>query len=222
MAWKRLLEIKPYIDVLVTTLPIANDADSKRDGQRLSEIMLTKDEWELLANLCEVLKGFAEATTYLGASKYVTHSIMNPLLKEIKKHVKPENVRAQDMEEITDVFEEEEQGEQAECENTQNRSERRLNLNEPLRTTKMLEKVKLNLYNAMELYWNKEEGEALISGLLDPRIKSLGFIDNEEVRNKAKDLLKSKYDQFKADSLLTISITPTLSSDQFSLICKFW
>ena len=54
--------------------------------------MLTKDEWELLAKLCEVLKGFAEATTYLGASKYVTHSIMSPLLKEIKKRVKPKDI----------------------------------------------------------------------------------------------------------------------------------
>src|SRR5207248_5030969 len=78
--------------------------------------MLTKDKWELLAKLCEVLKGFAEATTYLGASKYVTHSIMSPLLKEIKKRVKlkdiPQDVNR--MEEIIDVFEEEEEGEQAE------------------------------------------------------------------------------------------------------------
>ena len=129
MAWKRLLEIKPYIDILVTTLPFANDADSKRDGQRLSEIMLTKDEWVLLADLCEVLSGFAEATTYLGASKYVTHSVMNPLLKEIKKRVKPKYMRfqgANNMEEITDIFEEEEEGEQAECENTSIRKEARL------------------------------------------------------------------------------------------------
>ena len=54
--------------------------------------MLTKDECEFLAQLCEVLKGFAEATTYLDASKYVIHSIMSPLLKEIKKRVKPEDI----------------------------------------------------------------------------------------------------------------------------------
>lgn len=221
LAWKRLLEIKPYIDILVTTLPIANDIDSKKDGYRLTEIMLTKDEWELLANLCEILEGFAEATTYLGASKYVTHSIMNPLLKEIKKRVKPENIRISDvnnLEELTDVFEEEEEGEQAEYENIQGR---RLNLNEPFRTTKILEKVKLNLYNAMELYWPKEEGKLLISALLDPRIKSLGFIDNEEVCNEAKELLKDKFNQLKSDSLLTTSTThstlPSGSSSLFSI-----
>ena len=154
MAWKRLLEIKPYIDILVTTLPITNDVDSRRDGQQLSEIMLTKNEWELLGGLCIVLKEFAEATTYLGASKYVTHSIMSPLLKEIKKRIKPENTRSQnvDIEEIADVFAEEEEGEKAECENIQNISKERLNLNELFNITGMLKKVKLNLYNAMELY----------------------------------------------------------------------
>ncbi|GBB89819.1 hypothetical protein RclHR1_16630004 [Rhizophagus clarus] len=136
LAWKRLLEVKPYIDILSTTLPIANDADSKRDGERLSEIMLTKDEWELLRDLCEVLKGFAEATTYLGAK------------------------------EIVDDFSEEEEGEMAERKNRQSVSGR-LNLNMPFNTTGMIEKVKLHLYNAMELYWNKEEEETLISALLE-------------------------------------------------------
>ena len=123
--------------------------------------MLTKNEWKLLEDLCVILKEFAEATTYLGASKYVTHSIMSPLLKEIRNRIKPENTRSQnvDMEEIADIFAEEEEGEKAECENIQNESGRRLNLNEPFNTTRMLEKVKLNLYNAMELYWNKEEEE---------------------------------------------------------------
>jgi len=182
---------------MTTTLPMANDADSKRDGHRLIEIMLTKDEWELLGNLCNILQGFAEATNYLGASKYVTHSVVNPLLKEIKKHIKPGNTRSNiDIEEITDVFEEQDEGEQAECGG-------KLNLNEPFITTRMLEKVKLNLYNAMETYWHEEEGKDLISALLDPRIKSLAFIDNEEIRNEAKELLNKKYHELKADSLLT-------------------
>jgi len=81
----------------------------------------------LLAKLCEVLKGFAEATTYLGASKYVTHSIMSLLLKEIKKWVKPEDIpqNVNRIEEIIDVFEEKKEEEQAE----ENILGRRLNLN---------------------------------------------------------------------------------------------
>ena len=108
-----MLEIKPYIDILVTTLLIANDIDLKKDRLQLTEILLTKDEWELLDSLCQVLKRFAKITTYLEASKYVTHSIMSSLLKEIKKHVNPENIRFQDVnfEEIVNVFKEEEKGE---------------------------------------------------------------------------------------------------------------
>ncbi|GET00132.1 zinc finger BED domain-containing protein 1-like [Rhizophagus clarus] len=54
---------------------------------------------------------------------------------------------------------------------------------------------------------------------LDPRIKSLGFVDNEEVCNKTKDLLKNKYDQLKANSSLTASTTlATLSFGQSSLL----
>ena len=100
--------------------------------------------------------------------------------------------------------------------------ERRLDLNEPFGTIGMLEKVKLDLYNAMELYWNKENEEILISAILDPRIKFLGFIDNEEIRNKTKDLLKNKYDQLKTNSLSTIPITsPQLTSNQSSLFSIF-
>ncbi len=76
--------------------------------------MLTKDEWELLNSLCTLLEGFAEATTYLGGSKYMTHSIMSLLLKEIKNRIRSTNIRLYNninIEEIIDVFEEEEEGE---------------------------------------------------------------------------------------------------------------
>src|SRR6266498_4765640 len=99
------------------------------------------------------IKRIAEATTYLGASKYVTHSIISPLLKEIKKRIKPKNTRFQnvDIEEIANIFAEEEEEEKAECENIQNIKKERLNLNELFNITGMLKKVKLNLYNAIEL-----------------------------------------------------------------------
>ncbi|CAG8653248.1 13687_t:CDS:2 [Funneliformis caledonium] len=73
--------------------------------------------------------------------------------------------------------------------------------------------VKLHLCNAMELYWNKEEKGVLILAILDSRIKCLGFVD-EEIRNKTKDLLKSKYDQLKADFLSTMPtiLLPSKSS----------
>ena len=211
----------------MTTLPIAHDNDSKRDGRRLAEITLTKDEWKLLDELYEVLVIFDEATTYLGASKYVTYSVMSPIIKEIKKRVKPQNIRQRDnvnidIEEIIDVFEEEEEGEQAEYEaNSQNMSRGKLNLNQPLVTTKMLEKVKLNLYNAMELYFDKEEGEVLISALLDPRIKSLTFVDDNRVRDEAKELLKNKYNELKDNPSSTTCRTLPTQFNQPSLFSIF-
>jgi len=116
--------------------------------------MLTKNEWELLGGLCVVLKEFAEAITYLGASKYVTHSIMSPLLKKIKKYIKPENTRSQniDIEKIADIFAEKEKEKKAECKNIQNISRERLNLNKSFNITRILKKVKLNLYNVIKLY----------------------------------------------------------------------
>ncbi|CAI2193101.1 3936_t:CDS:1, partial [Funneliformis geosporum] len=94
------------------------------------------------------------------------------------------------MEEIADVFAKEEEEEKAECENIKNALEKRLNLNESFNTTGMLEKVKLNLYNTIELYWNKEEKGTLILALLDPKIKSLEFIDDDEIRNKTEFIKK--------------------------------
>ena len=42
--------------------------------------MITKDEWLLVHNLKELLFYFAEATDYLGESKYCTYSSINPII----------------------------------------------------------------------------------------------------------------------------------------------
>ncbi|CAI2172156.1 1690_t:CDS:2 [Funneliformis geosporum] len=117
---------------------------------------------------------------------------MSSLLKEIKKRIKPKNIRSQyvNMEVIADVFAEEEEEEKAECENIKNALKKRLNLNELFNTTGMLK-------------------------------KSLEFIDDDEVRNKTKDLLKNKYDQFKANPLIIPAAPLTLLSNQSSLFSIF-
>jgi hypothetical protein len=48
--------------------------------------MLTVDEWDLIQDLIPVLQPFAAATEILGGSSYCTHSIMNPILIDIKKN----------------------------------------------------------------------------------------------------------------------------------------
>jgi len=46
--------------------------------------MLSSDEWDLLQHLVIILGPFEEATRYLGGEQYITHSIMIPLIEEIK------------------------------------------------------------------------------------------------------------------------------------------
>lgn len=71
--------------MLLNTLATKNDRDSKNDYKRLNNIMLTSEEWELIQDLMPVLQPFAAATEILGGSSYCTHSIMNPILIDIKK-----------------------------------------------------------------------------------------------------------------------------------------
>jgi len=51
--------------------------------------MITEDEWSLILDLTEILFHFADATDYLGGSKYCTYSSMNPTIIEIMKWVRP-------------------------------------------------------------------------------------------------------------------------------------
>ncbi|CAI2188772.1 520_t:CDS:1, partial [Funneliformis geosporum] len=63
--------------------------------------------------------------------------------------------------------------------------------------------------------------ETLILALLNLRITSLEFIDDNEIRNKTKDLLKNKYDQLKANPLTIPAASSTLLSNQSSLFLIF-
>jgi hypothetical protein len=56
----------------------------KKDSKQLEKIMLSSDEWKLLQNLIITLGPFEEATRYFGGEKYITHSIMIPIIERIK------------------------------------------------------------------------------------------------------------------------------------------
>ena len=63
----------------------SSTTDARKDGRQLEQLMLTSNEWNLLQELILVLGPFEEATRYLGGEKYITHSIMHPILEEIKR-----------------------------------------------------------------------------------------------------------------------------------------
>ncbi|CAB5369131.1 unnamed protein product [Rhizophagus irregularis] len=89
LAWNRLIKLKGYIKGLLNHLELESDPDSQKDAKRLRNIMITEDEWSLILDLTEVLSHFADATDYLGGSKYCTYSSMNPTIIEIMKWIRP-------------------------------------------------------------------------------------------------------------------------------------
>jgi hypothetical protein len=161
--------------------------------------MLTSDEWDLLQELILILGPFEEATRYLGGEKYITYSIMNPIIKQIKTLLlssissptstsptssfnTPEIL--QEIEAADDVFviieEVEIQENEVIVNNNNNQTQNKINLNRPFETKDVLDNVKKNLYNAVCHYWNFTSDDNLLSTILDPRIKSMGKKDEEE------------------------------------------
>ncbi|CAI2188300.1 3819_t:CDS:2, partial [Funneliformis geosporum] len=83
----------------------ANNVDSKKNAQRLKQIMIADNEWDLITDLTEVLSTFADATEDLGGSKYVTNCMRTPMLMEIIKTLTTESSYDQESDEEDDAFE---------------------------------------------------------------------------------------------------------------------
>lgn len=227
-----MIKVKGYIQALLAELENDLELDSKKDGRQLRLIMLTVDEWELLQDLITVLAPFEQATRHLGGEKYVTHSIMHPIVKEIKRLLllpsttsnttsntslsnTPSNL-SNNFENVEEVFAVAEEIEELENEdinnentNNQRNSNRIINLDQPLNTEGMLDKVKKNLYDAMCFYWEFLPEDYKISTLLDPRIKRV----NDDIEND-EEILRQKYDAYQNHLPVPTEsrpVSPTLS-----------
>ena len=208
--------MKGYIRTLEANLSEETDQDSRKDSQRLTKIMLTNNEWNLLRDLIPILGPFEEATRYLGGSNYSTHSIMNPLIAEIIKKLESGlelNTTNINIEEVEDIFVWDENQD-----NPTNINNNRINLDEPMRTLGALEEVKKTLYHAMLFYWKKDRVVSYLPSILDPRIKKLDFAPNE--LRQTRRSLQDKYNDIKLSMSLhtpppsspTSTITPFLGS----------
>ena len=164
MAWSRLIDLKEWIKLLSNTLSTNTDADSKKDAKRLKQILISDDEWDLLTDLTEVLSLFADVTTELGGSKYVTNSLRVRMLLEIMKTIRPNLTDDQDIDEEGDAFDEENQDLLSNDD-----------INKSVITFGLLDEVKLKLYRNMKKYYPTLTTEILIPSILDPRFKSLNF-----------------------------------------------
>ena len=194
-----------------------------------------------LQELVITLSPFEETTSYLGREKYITHSIMNPIIEQIKHllllllsnspnssistsstsptsstlptsstsstlptlSVTAFNIPEiyQEIENAADVFimiEEVETLENKIIENNNNQTKNnKFNLDKPLETKDLLDKVRKDLYNAMCFYWKVLSEDYLILTILDPRIKSMNNKTEEE------EILHKKYEEYKENYLPT-------------------
>jgi hypothetical protein len=186
--------------------------------------MLTSDEWDILNELILILGPFEEATRYLGGEKYITYSIMSPIIEQIKNLLLTPNSRSstptsptsptstspitsfntpeifQEIENADNVFvliEEIEIQENEVTVNNNNQTQNKLDLNKPFENKDILDEVKKNLHNAMCYYWNFTSDDSLLSTILDPRVKSMGKKAEEE------EVLHKYYEEYQVNYLPT-------------------
>ncbi|CAG8543886.1 9796_t:CDS:2 [Racocetra fulgida] len=155
-----------------------------------------------LRDLIPVLGPFEEATRYLGSSNYATYSIMNSLISEIVKRLKPATLTNKiNIEKIDDIF-------VAIEEDTQKKD-----LDNSMQTLNALEGVKETLYRAI-LFYLKRDNASYLPSILDPHIKKIEFASNKI--NEIQVLLKNKYQEIKSNLTVnstTVSTTTALSQN---------
>jgi len=204
--------LKEWIKLLSSTLLTSTDSDSKKDGKKLKSIMITDDEWDLLVDLTEVLSIFADVTTELGGSNYVTSSLRVRMLIEI---IKTLTTRSSDQQTYIDEQDDAFDDGSNEEENQDD------DINKPVITFGLLDAVKSNLYMNMKKYYpTLVTAEVLIPSILDPRFKSLDFVSSEQkimTEQHLHQLFKQeKEKQNKASNTPNTSETPDVSNNSRS------
>jgi len=164
--------LKEWIKLLSNTLLTNTDSNSKKDGKKLKSVMITDDEWDLLVDLTEVLSIFADVTTELGGSNYVTSSLRVRMLIEI---IKTLTTRSSDQQTYIDEQDDAFDDGSNEEENQDD------DINKPVITFGLLDAVKSNLYMNMKKYYpTLVTAEVLIPSILDSQFKSLDFVSSEQ------------------------------------------
>ncbi|CAG8547402.1 6801_t:CDS:2, partial [Scutellospora calospora] len=191
LAWTRLIQIKAYIELLITDLITHDKAEERKDGKLLKEINLTNSEWDLLKELLQVLDPFEEATRYLGGSYYSTYSFIYAVIEKLKEFFKLtiNKLNIENIEDTQDVFD------QDEDEQSEFTSYNKINI--PVNTVGLLNEVKKKIYMTLCHYYSDYTPQELVSALLDPRLKSLDFI-NALNRSKVELTLRNLYINEKA------------------------
>src|SRR6266511_4231779 len=87
-SWKRLLLLKGALVYLSNKLKADHIIENTKDGKRLERIMLNEEEWKFMKDLVIILKEFEEITRVLSGFKYVTLSLIYPLILKLKDFIR--------------------------------------------------------------------------------------------------------------------------------------
>lgn len=150
-AWHRLIILKPFIDICLTSMNASNDRETKQDAKKLEKINLIPEEWRCIEKFLEILSPFAELTEILEGHKYTTMSYIHPGITKLKKLV-GSNVDTHDEDinfDNNDNAFEEHLFEEPE-EEDESHAKRKIRINTPVDTKELINKVKKNLYQALE------------------------------------------------------------------------
>ncbi|CAJ0758423.1 4978_t:CDS:2 [Entrophospora sp. SA101] len=168
LAWERIYNLKDAIyTALNTILRNKKDSQSKKDYNRLKKIMLQEEEWDFMLEMIGVLGPFYEFTQILGASDYVTISLVYPLINTLKK----------------------------ECKNTTNNvydykvDFEKMKINQPQDMFGLTGAIKSLLYKYLNYYWKPPTAEELLVCVLDPRTKKIKF-SSQTIQEQTFTLLK--------------------------------
>src|SRR6266542_458379 len=221
-SWQRLFLLKRALTFLPSKLKADHVKENTNDGKRLERIMLTEGEWQLMENLVEFLKRFEEITRLLGGSKYVTLSLVYPLIFLLKNYIKDmleiyqkdsnynENtneILSDDnvQDEILEEFEEIPDSEVADIIAINEKgTKKNFNISTPIETKGLIVLFLEALDGSLKKYWSVPSNIGLLATLLDPRSKKL-LCFNESEKQQATILLIKRYELFNSEENKTVS-----------------
>ncbi|POG62807.1 hypothetical protein GLOIN_2v1784824 [Rhizophagus irregularis DAOM 181602=DAOM 197198] len=90
IAWERLIALKPYIDIVISSLNVNKDNNAKEDAKRLNKINLTNNEWDIIRDLLEILGPLAQLTEILEDLETNDDAFENHQFEEVDEDDEPD------------------------------------------------------------------------------------------------------------------------------------
>ncbi|CAG8700790.1 7568_t:CDS:2, partial [Cetraspora pellucida] len=127
---------------------------------------------------------------------------MNSIMIHIINLLKPTPASSEELniKTIKDIFAE------LEICDDENDSSKKIDLDKPMQTVGVLEKVKKTLYRAMRYYWKKDNNESYLPFIINLCVKRFDFVSDKI--KQVQDLLRVRYHDIK-DNLSTANLTST-------------